>query len=195
MSMLAGDLWILSSYVTHRGGAVSRGALDGSTRIIAFAAIATRRINYETTVPIIPPPWAEAPAQQPSPPSPKGVHCTAAQCNCLVRADPPPKCFACDDSPLCAVHVGQLCVDCQRDSGEDAPAVEDAPAGEDAPAEKDPEGAEEADEGTQKIVEEDLCGFTALVMMPLDQTVLYTTHRPGPLAAEISAGPVIDVCA
>ena len=59
------------------------------------------------------------------------------------------------------------------------------------------EGAEEVDEdlGTQKIVEEDLCGFAALVMMPLDQTVLYTTHRPGPLAAEISAGPVIDASA
>ena len=47
------------------------------------------------------------------------------------------------------------------------------------------EGAEEVveDMGTQKIVEEDLCGFAALVMMPLDQTVLYTTHRQGPLAA------------
>ena len=32
------------------------------------------------------------------------------------------------------------------------------------------EGAEEVDEdsGTQKIVEEDLCGFAALLMMPLD---------------------------
>ena len=53
MSMLAGDLWILSSYVIHRGGMVPRDALPGSTRIIAFAAIATRRVNYETTVPII----------------------------------------------------------------------------------------------------------------------------------------------
>ena len=52
-------------------------------------------------------------------------------------------------------------------------------------------GAEEVDEdvGTQKIVEEDL------VMMPLDQTVLYITHRPGPLAAKILAGPVIDASA
>ena len=46
--------------------------------------------------------------------------------------------------------------------------------------------------GPQKIVEEDLCGFAALVMMPLDQTVLYTTHCPGPLAAEIYGGPVHD---
>ena len=53
-------------------------------------------------------------------------------------------------------------------------------------------GAEEVDGGTQKIVEEDLCGFEALMMMPLERTVLYTTHRPGPLAAKISAGPVID---
>ena len=43
MSMLAGDLWILSCYVSHRGGAVRRDAPPGSTRIIAFAAIATRR--------------------------------------------------------------------------------------------------------------------------------------------------------
>ena len=50
MSMLAGDLWILSSYVIHRGGAVPRDAPLGSTRIIAFAAIATRRVDYETTV-------------------------------------------------------------------------------------------------------------------------------------------------
>ena len=57
------------------------------------------------------------------------------------------------------------------------------------------EGAEEVDEGTPKIVEEDLCEFAALVMMPFDHTVLYTTHRPRPLAADISAGPVIDVSA
>ena len=201
MGILPGDLWILSSYVIHRGGAVLREAPARSTRIIAFAAIATRRVDYETTVPIILIHWADAPAQQPlaqqpSPPlSPKAVHCTAAQSNRVVRADPPPKCFACDDSPLCALHVGQLCADYQRDSREDAPVVEDEPAGEDAPAEKDAEGAEEADDGTQKIVEEDLCGFAALVMMPLDQTVLYTTHRPGPLAVEILAGPVIDVSA
>ena len=62
MSMLTGDLWILSSYVIHRGGAVLREAPARSTRIIAFAAIATRRIDYEPTVPSIPPPWAEAPA-------------------------------------------------------------------------------------------------------------------------------------
>ena len=37
MSMLAGDLWIVSSYVPHRGGAVARDALGGSNRIITFA--------------------------------------------------------------------------------------------------------------------------------------------------------------
>ena len=63
-----------------------------------------------------------------------------------------------------------------------------------APADMAAEEAEEVDEGTRKIVEM-MCGFAALVMMPLDQTVLYTTHRPGPLAAEISAGPLIDVSA
>ena len=56
MNMLTGGPWILSSYVIHRGGAIPRDALPGSTRIIAFAAIATRRVDYETTVPIIPPP-------------------------------------------------------------------------------------------------------------------------------------------
>ena len=56
MSMLAGDWWILSSYVIHRGGAVPRDAPPGSTCIIAFAAIATRRVDCETTVLIIPPP-------------------------------------------------------------------------------------------------------------------------------------------
>ena len=71
MSMLVGDLWILSNYVIHRGGAVPRDAPLGSTCIIAFAAIATPRGDCGTTVPIIPPPWAQAPAQQPSPPSPK----------------------------------------------------------------------------------------------------------------------------
>ena len=195
MSMLAGDLRILSRHVIDRGGAVPRDAPAGSTRIIAFAAIATRCVNYETTVPIIPPPWAKAPAQQLLPPSPKAVHCTAVQCNRVVKADAPAKCFACDERPLCAMHVSQLCVDCHWDSGEDAPAVGAAPAREAVPAETAAEGAEEFDEASQKIVEEDLCGFAALVMMPLDQTVLYTTHRPGPLAAKISAGPVIDVSA
>ena len=59
------------------------------------------------------------------------------------------------------------------------------------------EGVEEVDvdPGTQKIAEEDLCGFAALVMMPMDQTVLYTTYRLGPLLAEISAGLVIDASA
>ena len=73
-------------------------------------------------------------------------------------------------------------------------AVEAAPGPTAEAVATSPEGAGEVDEdlGTQKIVEEDVCGFAALVMMPLDQTVLYTTHRPGPLAAEISAGPVID---
>ena len=42
-------------------------------------------------------------------------------------------------------------------------------------------------------MDEDLCGFAALVMMSLDQTVLYTTHRSGPRAAEIAAGIVLDV--
>ena len=56
MSMLAGDLWILSSYVIHCGGAVPRDAPAGSAPIIAFAAFATRRLDYETTVLIIPPP-------------------------------------------------------------------------------------------------------------------------------------------
>ena len=64
MSMVAGDLWILNSYVIHRGGAVPRHVPPGSTRIIAFAAIATHRVDYETPMPIIPPPWAEAPAQK-----------------------------------------------------------------------------------------------------------------------------------
>ena len=112
----------------------------------------------------------------------------AVQWKRLVRADPPLKCFASDDSPLSVVHVGQLCRECQRYSGEDAL------GGEDAPAKKDAEGEEEVDaDGTQKIVEEDVCGFAAVLMISLDQTVLYTTHRPGPLAVEVSAGPVIDM--
>ena len=78
---------------------------------------------------------------------------------------------------------------------EDAHDEESSPAVEPVPAEMAAEGAEEVDEGTQKIVEEDLCGFAALVMMTLEQTMLYTMHRPGPLAPEISAGPVIDVSA
>ena len=56
------------------------------------------------------------------------------------------------------------------------------------------EGAREVYEGAQKLVEEDLCGFAALVMMPLDQTV-HTTHRPGPLAAEMFADLVMDASA
>ena len=44
-------------------------------------------------------------------------------------------------------------------------------------------------------MEEDLCGFAAPVMISLDQIMLYTIHCPGPLAAEISAGPVVDVSA
>ena len=62
-------------------------------------------------------------------------------------------------------------------------------------AEMAAEGVEEVDEGTHKIIEEDLCGLAALVMMPLDYTVVYTMHRQGPLAADISAGPGIDVSA
>ena len=46
MSMLAGDLWILSSYVILRGGAVPRDAPHGSTCIIAFAAVAARRVDF-----------------------------------------------------------------------------------------------------------------------------------------------------
>ena len=146
-------------------------------------------------MPIIPPPWAEAPGQQASPPSPKAMHCTAAQCNRMVKADPPSKCFACDKRPLCDVHVEQLSASCQRDSGD--PTVEAAPRPIVEAVEMAAEGAEEVDEdlGKQKIVEEDLCGFAALVMMPLDQTVLYTTHCRGPLAAKISAGPVMDASA
>ena len=45
-SMLPGNLWILSSYVIHRGGADLINVPAGSTRIIAFAAIATRRVDY-----------------------------------------------------------------------------------------------------------------------------------------------------
>ena len=116
MTMLAVDLWIPSSYVIHRCGAIPRDAPAGSTGIIAFAAIATCRVDYKTTMPIIPPPRAQAPAQQPSPPSPMAVHRTAAQCNRVVNADPPAKCFVCDERPLCAVHVGQFCADAQRDS-------------------------------------------------------------------------------
>ena len=172
-------------------GAFPRDAPPGATRIITFAAIATHGVAYETTVPIIPPPWAEAPALQPSPPSPKAVQCTAAQCNRVVKADSPAKCFACDERPLCAVHVGQLCADYQRDSGDPAPEAAPRPAVEAAfgptveAVAMSAEGAEVVDEdlGTQKVVEEDLCGCAVLVMMPLDQTVLYTTHRPGPLAA------------
>ena len=189
MSMVAGDPRILGSYVIHCGGAVQREALAKSTCVIAFAAITRRLVDYETTLPIIPPPWVEAPAQQPSPPSPKAVPGIAARCHRLGKADLPPKCFACNDSPLCAIHVGQLCADCQRDFGEDAPTVDDAPA------EMDAEGAEEFDGATQKIVEEDLCGFAAVVIMRLDQTVLYPTNRPGPLAAEIAARLVIDASA
>ena len=37
------------------------------------------------------------------------------------------------------------------------------------------EGAEEVDEGTQKIVEEDLCGLAAVVMMPLDRLLALLT--------------------
>ena len=143
----------------------------------------------------MPPPWAEAPAQQPSPPSPKIVNCTAAQCNRVVKADPPAQCFACDERPLCALNAGQLSEDCQRDSGD--PVVEAAPGPAVKVVAMSAEGAEGVDEDlwTQKIVEEDLCGFAALVMMHLDQTVLYTIHRPGPLAAEISADVSSQPCA
>ena len=74
-----------------------------------------------------------------------------------MKADPPVKCFAYDERALCAVHLGQLCANCQRDFGEDALAVEDAPAVEAVPVEMAAEGAKEVDEETRKIVEEDLC--------------------------------------
>ena len=70
--------------------------------------------------------------------------------------------------------------------------MESAPGVQAVPAEM---AAKEVDEGTRKIVEEDRCGFAALVMMPLDQIVLHTTDRPGPLAADILASPVIHVSA
>ena len=53
MSMVAGDLWIVISYVIHHGGVVPREAPAGSTCIIAFAAIAPCRVDCETTMPII----------------------------------------------------------------------------------------------------------------------------------------------
>ena len=82
VGMLSGDLSILSSYVIHRGGVVPTEAPGGSIDIITFAGIVTRRVDYETTVPIIPPPWANSPAQPPSSPRlPKSCHCTTAQCN------------------------------------------------------------------------------------------------------------------
>ena len=83
MSMLAGNLRILSGYIIQCGGAVPREAPARSNCIIAFAAIATRRVDYAMTVPIILPHWAEAPAQQPLPPSLKAVHCTVVRCNRL----------------------------------------------------------------------------------------------------------------
>ena len=184
MSMLAGVLWILSTYVIHRGGPLPRDAPPGSTRIIASAAIATRRVDYETTVPIIPPPRAEAPAQQRLPPSPKVPHCTAAQCNRVVKADPPAKCFACAECPLCALRVGQLCEDCQRDSGDPAAEAAPGPAVEAAlgPALEavamSAERAKELDDDT-----EDRGGGSVRVCGSGDDALgpigLYTTHRQG----------------
>ena len=49
--MMAGDLWILSSYFIHHGWAVPRDAPAGSTFIIAFAAIATRHCHTSPTRP------------------------------------------------------------------------------------------------------------------------------------------------
>ena len=79
--------------------------------------------------------------------------------------------------------------------------MEAASAVEAVPAVMAADDAEEVDEGTPKIVEEDLCGFAALVMMLLDQTMLYTSHRVGPLAGDrgvyrtlrprrLSSGPI-----
>ena len=56
MGMLAADLWILRSYAIHRGGVVATEVPAGSSRMIAFAAITTRRVDSETTGPIIAPP-------------------------------------------------------------------------------------------------------------------------------------------
>ena len=98
MGVLAGDPGFLSSYFIHRGGAVPREAPAGPTRSIAYSCIATYSVDYEITVPVILPPCADAPRRRPSPPRfPKAVHCTAAEWNSLVRADPPSKCFTCDN--------------------------------------------------------------------------------------------------
>ena len=45
IGMLVGDLWVLSNDDIHRGGALPREVPAGSSRIIAFAAIATRHID------------------------------------------------------------------------------------------------------------------------------------------------------
>ena len=47
MSMLAGDLWILSTYITHGVGAIPSEAPAGSTRTISFATIALCRIDCD----------------------------------------------------------------------------------------------------------------------------------------------------
>ena len=61
ISMLAGDLWTLKSYVIHRGRAVPREAPAGSTCIIPFppsrhAASTTRRQCQSFRHPVLKPP-------------------------------------------------------------------------------------------------------------------------------------------
>ena len=61
MSILAGDLWILSNYVIHRGGAVPRDAPPTSTRIVAspplpHAALTTRQQCRSSRHPGLKPP-------------------------------------------------------------------------------------------------------------------------------------------
>ena len=58
-----------------------------------------------------------------------------------------------------------------------------------AHAQIDTEGAGEVNVGTQKIVEEDLCGFAPVLMMPFDQTVMYTTNRPRATGGKDFSGP------
>ena len=62
-------------------------------------------------------------------------------------------------------------------------------------AEEAKDGDDRADDITHKIVEDNLCGVAALLMMPMDHTVPLATNRVGPLAARISADPVIDATA
>ena len=184
MTELAGDLWILSGYVIHRGGAVPRDAPPGSTRIIAFAAIATRRVDYATTVPIVPPPCAEAPPQQPLPPSPKVLHCTAAQCNRVVKADPPAKCSPVPNVPFVLYMSGNSV---KTISGILGILLWRPPLNLLWRPPLDMLWRLWRCQPREQRKSMRTCGFAALVLMPLDQTVLYTTHRHGPLATKSSS--------